>query len=378
MSDFASLTRVVEENPDNLQAWIELASAYLDAKDTTAAARCMEQILQRWPDHIDTCRTLANLYLTSGDLRNAGRTYSQLVQLQPNRVPALVNLAFIYLKLNNFERAIELSRRALEIKPDAPKATEVLANALLQSGQDEEARIAFEKLCRLEPESEIFRYLLSGLSGENQPRHAPNEYVRNTFNGCADNFEHVLVDKLQYRVPELLGALIRKQIPGETSGFTSIDLGCGKGLMGAEIRDLSGHLTGVDLAENMIRICQDKQIYDTLLNTDINTALADEESRYDLIIAADVFIYVGDLDDTFLNISRSLKVNALFAFSIELLDQENGFHLHEHGRYAHTEGYILEQADRAGLSLLATDHITVRMEYGRAVRGINYVFCKSP
>ena len=60
--------------------------------------------------------------------------------------------------------------------------------------------------------------------------------------------------------------------------------------------DSAALLHGVDISPKMIEIAGKKGLYDALLSGDIHVVLNDLDRRsYDLIIAADVFTYIGDI-----------------------------------------------------------------------------------
>ncbi len=55
----------------------------------------------------------------------------------------------------------------------------------------------------------------------------------------------------------------------------AIDLGCGTGLFGAEIRDRVAHLEGFDLSVNMLAKAEEKSLYDLLAKADLRSILMD-------------------------------------------------------------------------------------------------------
>ncbi|CAL1131927.1 unnamed protein product [Cladocopium goreaui] len=70
----------------------------------------------------------------------------------------------------------------------------------------------------------------------------------------------------------------------------------GTGLMGPLLKDLGvEHLEGVDLSSKMLQVAREKQRgYDVLLCGDL-VEIFDETKSFDLVVAADVFVYLGDL-----------------------------------------------------------------------------------
>jgi predicted TPR repeat methyltransferase len=138
-----------------------------------------------------------------------------------------------------------------------------------------------------------------------------------------------------------------------------MDLGCGTGQCGEAVRPLASFLTGVDLSPRMIAKARERKIYDSLIVGSIDDALEGRDGSFDLIIAGDVFIYVGDLSRVFAGCARALPSGGLVAFSIESTEGD-AYRLCPTGRYAHSETYIDTIARASGLSLVFQRDIVVR------------------
>ena len=67
------------------------------------------------------------------------------------------------------------------------------------------------------------------------------------------------------------------------------------------------------------------------------------KEKYDLFIALDLFIYIGELTKMFKTVRQCCNKNALFIFSIET-QEEDGYCLLKSARYAHSDDYILNSA----------------------------------
>jgi SAM-dependent methyltransferase len=74
-----------------------------------------------------------------------------------------------------------------------------------------------------------------------------------------------------------------------------LDLDCGTGLFGPQLRPLARTLTVIDLLSNMLKKGEQRQLYDHLICGDIAEFLDTQSDAFDLAVAADVFVYIGDL-----------------------------------------------------------------------------------
>ena len=140
-----------------------------------------------------------------------------------------------------------------------------------------------------------------------------------------------------------------------------LHLGCGTGLSGIEFKPLAKQLIGIDLSEKMIAHAKQKNIYDQLHVSDINAYLENHHENYDLIIAADVFVYIGDLATVFKLCKRRLKDQGLFAFSVEK-EEGNHYHLQDTARFAHSEHYIQSLAKEMGYRIEMQSTIIARLQ----------------
>ena len=69
---------------------------------------------------------------------------------------------------------------------------------------------------------------------------------------------------------------------------------------------------------------------------------------FDLVLSADVFIYIGDLAEVFDLTARRLCPGGLFAFSIEVDNRIQEFELRHTGRYVQSLAYIGRLAQVCG------------------------------
>jgi len=147
-----------------------------------------------------------------------------------------------------------------------------------------------------------------------------------------------------------------------------LDLGCGTGLCGAAFRKRASRLDGIDLSPAMLAKARERDIYDHLEVADLEAALAAPGPRYDLILAADTLVYLGDLAPALAGVARRLRPQGYFLFTTEAKDGV-GFELGPKRRWRHSQAYIREQAAKAGLSIAGLVAASPRTEANRPVPG---------
>lgn len=214
---------------------------------------------------------------------------------------------------------------------------------------------------------------LAAMARGETPLKAPDAYVATLFDQHAEIFENVLVDQLDYCVPLMVRDLLDRLAPGRFERV--LDLGCGTGLSGEALRDRCGHITGVDLAEAMVEIAYDKEVYDDLYVGEAVAFLQDPDvdEGWDLIVTTDVLPYLGTLDDLVAGAAARLRPGGLFAFSSETLPDDimagRPYMVGPHQRFAHGERYVRDILDANGFSCRSFEPITVRLQDGEPVPG---------
>jgi predicted TPR repeat methyltransferase len=217
----------------------------------------------------------------------------------------------------------------------------------------------------------LHHYYLAALNPDQPVVNAPSAYVEQLFDQYADDFDTHLVQQLGYQGHRVL----LDQLPCEPDHrFEQVwDLGCGTGLCGGLVRSRSRHLTGVDLSAAMVEKSRALGVYDELHATDLLGFLASPGPQADLVLAADVFIYVGRLDEVFACLSPRVRSQGLLAFTIEESDAGKDVQLHPSLRFSHALGYIDQLAQGHGWRQVHLHRAPLRLDEGRPLMGC-YVY----
>jgi len=272
--------------------------------------------------------------------------------------------------------AADLMRQALEIVPEWTAGLFRLGEMEHAAGHGDAAADAWRRLLELDPGDRFGAGLKLAATGRaNMPSAPPSAYVETLFDAYAPTFETALLEKLDYQVPILLAEAIEAAAPGERFA-TVIDLGCGTGLMGPYLRARAGQLAGIDLSEPMLQKAAEKNVYDTLAKGDVNDLDVPREST-DLVVAADVFVYVGALDRAFANVAASLAPGGLFAFSVETHTEKDDLILQQSLRYTHSDAYVRKVLVDHSMALVSMTRKVIRMDRGQPLHGLIVVAKKA-
>jgi predicted TPR repeat methyltransferase len=225
----------------------------------------------------------------------------------------------------------------------------------------------------LDPANEEARFFTRAALGGQGPAALPKHYVSRLFDGYADTFDEHLVKKLDYRAPqEVHGAVMRHVGPagrGPVPPLDILDGGCGTGLAGVLFRPVARRLAGVDLSEKMVAQAEKRGLYDELAVGDLAEYLRGATGGFDVAVAVDVLVYIGDLAEVFAGAARALRPGGLFSFSVETREEVETFLLLSSHRYAHGVRYVRELAGAHGFSELELTEVILRSEGGAPVWG---------
>lgn len=239
---------------------------------------------------------------------------------------------------------------------------------LAEAGETAAAIEAWTTVLRLDPDDRHGAAVKLALYGALAAMDSlPPAFVETLFDQYADRFDQALVDRLAYRVPELLADAIARQ--GRAGFAHAVDLGCGTGLMGERLRLSVSFLEGIDISSNMLRRAAAKGIYDRLAQSDL-MQLDALPHKADLVTAADVFTYVGVLDRVLALAAAALAPGTLLAFSVERHDGPEAMVLHPSRRYAHSEPHLRASLLAAGFDVASLDRAIIRTDRAAPVDGL--------
>jgi len=303
------------------------------------------------------------LFMSSGDLV-ADRRYQW---------------ALDFLKRGDAVGAADILRQVVETAPGFATAWFALASIREAMGDRDGAIAAFTAARDADREDyHGARLHLARLGiGEATPA-MTGVYVRRLFDQHAPEFDATLVERLDYRGPELLLAALRPPADQRLRFGSVLDLGCGTGLGGAAFRPYCDWLVGADISPKMVEQARAKGLYDRLVVADLLEFLAAEAgASHHLVMAADVLVYCSDLGPIAKAVAAVLAPEGLFAFTVETHEGPDT-RLQPTLRYAHGSDHVRAAIATAGLELQQLTAASTRTEKGAPVQGLLVVASTPP
>jgi predicted TPR repeat methyltransferase len=368
-----SAAAAVMAAPDNRAALLLFADLLLAEHRFGDAAAVLRDALRQQPEDPEVMLRLGFALSCDGQHAAAAAMLDRCAALKPGMPRLALAQAQAALARQDVGAAIDLARSGLARLGADAALSGTLGLALEAAGQHEEARRALQAAHRLAPDNADLAHRLAIAEGSS-PERPPAEHVAALFDSAARHYEASVLG-LGYRVPGLLREALGRQRPGLEGGAARLgpvlDLGCGTGLAGVALHDWLGDaLVGVDLSRLMLEEARAKGIYTALLHQDLLPALQELDRRFDIILAADAFCYLGRLDAVLAACAARLAPGGLLLFDLERGTEGSGYVLHAEGRYAHAPDLLRADLAAAGLRLVALREEALRQGGQGPVAGL--------
>ena len=409
--------KVLMINAEHVEALVNLGVIALKNEQGQLAIDYFTQALALDNHHIEARNNLAATFIHHDRFENALMHYDVLLQSDPNHIEYLYNTGVAQMSLGHLQEAIVLFEKIVALQEDHFAALNNLAAIHMRLGQRDQAILLLKRALIANPKDDASQFMLNALTGQKQKTEASATYVSNLFNHYALNYEQHVQGTLNYALPHAIGRVLHQL--NITHAKKAIDLGCGTGLSGVVLRELSGHLTGVDLSAKMLAQAKSKGIYDALEEADLITFLkqniterplptsrglsagSSDNQRvldpadkprdvgvvnrqeplqpnrvYDLAVAADVLPYLGELSTLFKLINQHLTPSGVFIFTHEI-SETDPWQLQESARFSHHPDYIKALCAEQHLQILHEEKVVARQQNGQALYVILYAVART-
>lgn len=386
----------LELAPESTDACLAAAFSCLKLKDDASARDYFAKTYAINPKSVPALAGLAAIASREREFDKAEALFVKALELAPNNTEALINYADMLYQTGRLLEAVETSRKAVLLAPDNPAVSNNLGiickdlkdfdealglffNAYKKSPQTEEFSVnIYETLLLLHREKPQEAEQIAANWLKDSPENIFAQHLSAAFNGQSDNngdsqFSQKLFDnfalsyeqtlkKLNYRLPEII-----KECIGTPRGLVW-DLGCGTGLIAEQLKSEEISFIGVDISAAMLDIARSKNLYKELINSDIFDFLNNPPAPPPaLIIAADVFCYMGSLEGV---ISRCAPCP--LCFSVEK-SEKDGFSITTDGRYKHNKDYVNNLLTKSGYAEITIKEAVIRLEDGKPVAGFVFM-----
>jgi predicted TPR repeat methyltransferase len=304
--------------------------------------------------------------LALGRVQEAVNVLREAGHLSPNTPELLLAFGEALAATGALPAAIGELQRAARLAPQDERPHLAMAQLWLEAGEADKALEALDAACALgdvpDHTADDIRQRAAGIA---TGARADAGYVKHLFNQFAADYDTRMQGRLGYAAPSILRQLAG-MLTSPSERFDLLDLGCGTGLSGVAFQDLARSLSGIDLSPRMLEKAQATGAYTLLAEGDVERLPPGFEGPYGIILAADVLVYLGDLEALFVSVRRRIGPDGLWLFTTERGDTVD-FELGPKRRYRHSEAYLRGLAERHGFDVSSLVECVCRFEAGTPV-----------
>ncbi len=380
---------------DRVDAIIELADVLREKNKLDEALQFYYKVLNLDDKNIRAILGVADVYLLEGNLKKSEEFYLKSFDIRRDLPGAFLNYGSLLYKEKRFNEALKAYHEVVKLNPedngvcynialilreldDYEEALGLMFNVYLkdkenmlyQVGITETLSELFEKNAEmalkiaqnwqnLDQDNIFSKRILAGISGINDESN-DKLYAMNLFDTFADSYDET-INKLN---PQIINKF--KELNPNLKGKI-LELGCGTGIAGSELKSFDVEFFGVDISSKMIQIAKSKNVYKKLWVEDLLGFVSNNDlESYNMVVAFDVFCYLGSLKE----VLKKLKGKEIW-FSIENMDEfrRDDYLLSHKGRYKHSLSYINHLKEELGFNEIQIYELDLREEKDIWVKG---------
>lgn len=351
------------------------AGIYFDMKDYPTAYFYARRTVQLYPDSQEAMALLANICIELNKADEAVEVLAYLYQQNPQDYWVCNSISQAYQQQQKYELALDMGWRAITLS-NGENSQHINFGYLLYEiaieSKTTDVKKYAKKWLQKYPENQVVRHMGNAILNAENVSQINSLFVREIFDAFADDFEDVL-QSLDYSVPSLMSKYLDSLFTNlKLPKMKILDAGCGTGLCGKYLKKYAKFrgLDGVDISSKMLEVAKRKKLYTHLYCQDLNVFLSEKNNEYDLINAADVFTYFGELNNMFILLFGALKKDGRILFSVsENYENDNDYFLHASGRFLHSRKYIEDSLKRQGFFVEKINRFRLRNEGDKKVFG---------
>jgi len=153
----SELKKVIEADPKNMGAYIELARAYMFSGDPASAESALTQALSIEPRSIEILLALGDFRLVTGKPDQAEQIYKQALEIDPKNNDTYAKLANLYQRSGKWADVESTFQKLASIKPEDETPHLDLGDFYAWQSQPEKAIASYQRATEIAPVSLVAR-----------------------------------------------------------------------------------------------------------------------------------------------------------------------------------------------------------------------------
>lgn len=336
------------------------------------AVHCLRAAFTLQPMNPMIANSLGIALFSLGQTAEAGDCFQRALTLRPDDADTGLHLARVWTSLKKWPEAVSCLRHVIGYHPTDVRALSALGEIYAYHlPNPAEALQYYQRAAAVAPHDAKIRLMIEALSETSTLAQLPAEHMIREYDAWAEGWDDVVKER-----GDRSQVWLREALEPAQTQLDILDLGCGTGLCGAPFRPWARTLVGVDQSAGMLAQARARGIYDELIESDLTAAVQRHAERFDLIVASDVLLLIGDLGPLFHGVARVLRPGGRFAFTVDLLDGEGDYRLSIWLHYAHSRAYVARLAHEVALEIVSVRDVINPRDNGGSAAGLVVVLRK--
>jgi cytochrome c-type biogenesis protein CcmH/NrfG len=127
-SKIQTLKEIVDKDPNNFSAWVELGNLYFDSDQPKEAIEAYSKYLAIKPDNPDVITDIGIMYRRLGEIDHALREFRKAAQSDPKHINSRYNIGVVLLHdKQDIKGAIKAWEEYLKVDPNSERANRIRA-----------------------------------------------------------------------------------------------------------------------------------------------------------------------------------------------------------------------------------------------------------
>ena len=141
------------------------------------------------------------------------------------------------------------------------------------------------------------------------------DQLNRAYRQWASRYDRDTVDGMGYVAPVVAASMLDRYLDSKEAAV--LDAGCGTGLVGAALQEIGySRIEATDYSPDMLTQAEQKGVYDSLFQADLNAGLERPDNSYDATICVGAFTYAHLQPSAFEELVRVTRPNGYICFTI--------------------------------------------------------------
>ncbi|MBV9278894.1 MAG: tetratricopeptide repeat protein [Chloroflexi bacterium] len=155
MDDAATyLQRVVNQRPDEVEAWHDLGDALVDQGRLAEAMAALREAARLRPDDAGVLVDLGHIAYVLGDAEEAISSLSRAARLEPGNLSTLRSLVDMYRRSGRLQEALDVAKQITDLQPEDVLGTMDVADLNLALGNYDAAVRTYHRLREIDTQQD--------------------------------------------------------------------------------------------------------------------------------------------------------------------------------------------------------------------------------